>query len=252
MNKQRRVLGLAELTTIDPKTDLGAGAKTDSAPKPFNKAAAVRDVEAVSNYLSDRPALDEAASELTTALAELEEDPTVLDALRHRQLVEVGLPLVSDAACPLCDAAWEDAATLREHLNAKLARSEAAARLQQRIQAASGKVTAQLRSLRGLIQTAQPHAVTMGQASLQTALIDWSNDIAAFESKLARVYQGSWTGSLLRRGSVHAPEPAEVQRSVQGRGRADGAGDRQADCGGRPGPADQRGHTGQLGQRLAA
>jgi hypothetical protein len=115
----------------------------------------------------------------------LEADPTVLDALRHRQLVEVGLPLVSDAACPLCDASWEDVATLREHLNAKLARSEAAAKLQERIQAASAKVTAQLRSLRGLIQTAQPHAVTMGQTSLQTALIGWSSDIAAFEAKLA-------------------------------------------------------------------
>lgn len=185
VNKQRIVLGLAELTTITPETDLGAGAKTDGAAKSFNKAAAVRDVEAVSTYLSDRQALNEAASELTTALAELEADPTVLDALRHRQLVEVGLPLVSDAACPLCDAAWEDVATLREHLNAKLARSEAAAKLQERIQAASAKVTAQLRSLRGLIQTAQPHAVTMGQTSLQTALIGWSSDIAAFEAKLA-------------------------------------------------------------------
>lgn len=185
VNKQRIVAGLAELTTITPDTDLGAGAKADGTAKSFNKAAAIRDVEAVSNYLSDRQALDEAASELTTALAELHADPTVLDALRHRQLVEVGLPLVSDAACPLCDAAWEDVATLREHLNAKLARSEAAAKLQERIQAASTKVTAQLRSLRGLIQTAQPHAVTMGQTNLQTALIGWSSDIAAFEAKLA-------------------------------------------------------------------
>lgn len=184
VNKQRTVLGLAELKSIEPETDLSASTKTDGTQKTFNKAAALRDVEAVSNYLSEHPELDEAASELTTALAELEADPTVLEALRHRQLVEVGLPLVSEPACPLCDAAWEDAETLREHLNAKLARSEAAAKLQQLIQIASGKVVTQLRSLRGLIQTAQPHAVTMGQTSLQSALIGWSSDIAAFESRL--------------------------------------------------------------------
>lgn len=185
VNKQRTVLGLAELTAVDPEVDLSAGAKTDGTQQSFNKAAATRDVEAVSNYLSEHSDLDVAATELTTALTELEADPSVLDALRHRRLVEVGLPLVSEAACPLCDAAWEDAATLRAHLNSKLQRSETAAKLQQRIQTASGKVVAQLRSLRGLIQTAQPHAVTMGRTSLQSALIDWSSDIAAFESKLA-------------------------------------------------------------------
>jgi len=185
VNKQRNVLGLAELTAIEPETDLSAGAKTDGAGKSFNKAAAVSDVEAVSNYLSEHSELDTAAGALTSALAELEADPSVLDALRHRELVEAGLPLVTEAACPLCDASWEDAAALREHLNTKLARSEAAAKLRQRIQTASGKLLAQLRSLRGLIQTAQPHAVTMGQANLQTALIEWTSDLAAFESKLA-------------------------------------------------------------------
>lgn len=185
VNKKRSVLGLLELTTIEPETDLSAGTNTDGERKSFNKAAAVRDVEAVTNYLSEHPELDEAASEVITALADLEADPTVLDALRHRQLVEVGLPLVSGAACPLCDVAWQDVETLREHLTSKLARSAAAVKLQQRIQTAGAKVLAQLRTMRGLIQAAQPHSVTMEQTSLQMALIDWASDIAAFESKLA-------------------------------------------------------------------
>src|SRR3954469_3172374 len=54
------------------------------------------------------------------------------------------------------------------------------------------------------------------------------------------------------RGSVHARAAAEVQSAVPGRGRADGAGDRQADRRGRPRPGHQRRHAGQLGQPVAA
>lgn len=187
VNQRRSVLGLEELASIDLETDLSSGAKVGGRHQPFNKAAAARDVDAVSNYLSGHPDLDESVCKLSADLAELEADPTILETLRHRQLVEAGLPLVSAPACPLCDTLWKDAASLREHLEAKLSRSEVAAKLQQRIQAASGNIVTQLRSLRGLLQAAQPHAVTMGQSNLQTALIDWSSDIAAFEAKLATV-----------------------------------------------------------------
>lgn len=187
VNQHRVVLGLDALTSVTLDTDLSAGVKGDGSQGSFNKASAIRDVEAIIHYLAEHKDLDEAANELATALGELEADPTVLDALKHRQLVETGLPLVTDGVCPLCDLAWPDAEALRKHLADKLARSEAAAKLQQRIQDAAGKVAGQLRRVRGLIQAAQPHAVGMGHSALQKSLLDWSNDIAAFETKLASV-----------------------------------------------------------------
>jgi recombinational DNA repair ATPase RecF len=187
VNKQRDVLGLEALTTVSLDTDLSAGAKVDGRQGSFNKASATRDVEAVINYLAEHNDLDEAASELTTALSELEADPTVLDALKHRELIETGLPLVTDGVCPLCDLTWPDVEALRKHLVDKLARSDAAAKLQQRIQVAAGKLGGQLRGVRGLLQAAQPHAVTMGRSELQRSFSDWSNDIAAFEAKLGTV-----------------------------------------------------------------
>ncbi|NQW73227.1 MAG: AAA family ATPase [Actinobacteria bacterium] len=205
VNKQRIVLGLTELTAIEAETDFSAGAKTDGARQSFNKAVAIRDVEAVINYLSDHPGLDESVSELSAALAQLEADPTVLAAIRHRQLIEVGLPLVSEPACPLCDAVWKDVDALREHLNAKLTRSEAAARLQQRIQGAASRVAAQLRSLRGQIQAAQPHAVTMGRTDVQSALLDWYTDIAAFETKLAELASTRSAAARLKSDSLATP-----------------------------------------------
>lgn len=187
LNKQRDVLGLGALPTVTLETDLSAGAKVGGNQGSFNKASAARDVKAVTDFLAEHADLDQAVSALTAALGELEADPTVLDALKHRQLVETGLPLVTDGVCPLCDLAWPTTDALRQHLADKLARSEAAAELQQRIQAAAGKVVGQLRSVRGLIQTAQPHAVTMGQSALQKSFQEWSNDIAAFEAKLGTV-----------------------------------------------------------------
>ena len=187
VNKKREVLGLEALPVTTLETDLSAGARTDDSQSTFNRASAIRDIEAVTSYMAEHEDLDNAANDLGAALSDLDADPAVLDSLKHRQLVETGLPLVISTACPLCDLEWPDVASLRKHLNDKLTRSETAATLQQRIQTAAGKVIGQLRVVRSLIQAAQPHAVTMGQSALQTSLLEWSNDLAAFEAKLTAV-----------------------------------------------------------------
>ena len=187
VNKGREVLGIEALTTATLETDLSAGAAAGDGQSRFNKVSAIRDVEAVCEHLTQHADLDKASNELHESLAELEREPAVLDALRHRQLVETGLPLVVAQACPLCDLEWPDVASLRQHLHDKLTRSETAAALQQRIRTAAGKVAGELRGVRSLIQAAQPHAVTMGESGLQTSLMDWSNDLAAFEARLGSV-----------------------------------------------------------------
>jgi hypothetical protein len=55
------------------------------------------------------------------------------------------------------------------------------------------------------------------------------------------VYQTILDGDSLLRGSVHARAAAQVQPAVQGRGRADGARDRQAHRRGRPRPGINEG-----------
>ncbi|MDH5134300.1 MULTISPECIES: AAA family ATPase [unclassified Microbacterium] len=207
VNKKREVLGLEPLSATTLETDLSAGTKTDDSQSTFNRASAIRDIEAVTSYLAEHKDLDTAVSDLDTGLTELEADPAVLDALKHRQLVEAGLPLVINTACPLCDLEWPDVASLRQHLNDKLVRSETAAKLQQRIQTAAGKVTGQLRGVRSLIQAAQPHAVTLGQSALQTSLLDWSNDLAAFEAKLATIESIRDESERITTDPLAAPSP---------------------------------------------
>jgi energy-coupling factor transporter ATP-binding protein EcfA2 len=155
VNKHRAILGLDPLASVTPDTDLSAGATGSPAATGFDKASALRDIEALSGYIAEHTEFSEAAYELTAALAELEADPTILDALKHRHLVEVGLPLVTEAACPLCDRTWQDADELRAHLESKLARSAAASDLQLRIEQAAERIVGELRRVRALIQTAQ-------------------------------------------------------------------------------------------------
>jgi hypothetical protein len=184
INRHRDVLGLDPLQSITLETDLSAGAVEPGEQSGFNKSSALQDIRALSDYVHGHGELSTAAEDLSSALIELEADPTILDALKHRALLEAGLPLVVDAACPLCDHPWNDIQTLRAHLQSKLVRSEAAAALQRRVQQAAARVRREVQSARGLIQAAQPHAVTVGRSSDQSELVDWVADLAAFEAKM--------------------------------------------------------------------
>lgn len=184
VNKHRNVLGLDPLQSVTQETDLSAGAAEPGEQSGFNKGSALQDMKALSDYVQDHSELSTAAEDLYSALTELEADPSILDALKHRALLEAGLPLVTDAACPLCDHSWADMQTLRAHLESKLVRSEAAATLQRRVQQAATRVRSQVQRVRGLIQAAQPHAVTVRRNSDQWVLVDWVADLAGFETSM--------------------------------------------------------------------
>jgi hypothetical protein len=51
--------------------------------------------------------------------------------LQRRSFIEKGIELVDGPECPLCDTPWEDEQHLRDHLKAKLAKSEEARKIQQ-------------------------------------------------------------------------------------------------------------------------
>lgn len=186
VNKHREVLGLDPLSTVTEQTSLDQGLASDDGTS-FNRASAIRDVTALIEATSGSEALIEAAGELTAAFSSLDADPGILDALRHRQLIEVGLPLATEAACPLCDQPWRATGSLHDHLASKLARSHAAAELQRTIDTSTKQVTAELRTLRGLIQAVQPHAATLQQHALHADLAAWATDLTALEAQLGSV-----------------------------------------------------------------
>jgi hypothetical protein len=153
----------------------------------FDKSSATRDVHALIERLDNHAKATELVGELNDALDVLATDPEILASLRQRAFVDTGLGLVTDAHCPLCDKAWDDAAALRVHLQEKLARSEHAARLQDRILEAGRSVALEIWSMRELISTARPHAVAHGGDELAQQLRDWDDDLATLEGHLSTV-----------------------------------------------------------------
>jgi ABC-type Mn2+/Zn2+ transport system ATPase subunit len=187
INQRREVLGLDPFEAVTIDTALDADAAGDNSESAFNKSSAIADVHTLIDGLIDHEPLSTAVDLLTAALDELIADPTILSALQHRSLVEAGLALVSEPACPLCDLAWDDIEGLRTHLDDKLARSAAAAALKERIQTAARVVVQQVRAVRELARTARPHAQAFGPEELPHQLQVWSDDLVAFETELASV-----------------------------------------------------------------
>lgn len=187
VNKRRTMLGLATISTVDIDTDLCEGVGAEGGGAAFDKASALRDVQALIDAIARHPELSSSANILGSALDELIADPTLGDALRHRALVESGLDLVSEASCPLCDAAWDSIEALREHLQQKLARSEAAHQLRTRIEEAATHVISDLGAIRALADTARQHAHAVSNTELTIQLRTWIEELSAVETKLGNV-----------------------------------------------------------------
>lgn len=187
VNPHRRILGLPDLTAIDRETALNEGVDTESSATTFNKSSALRDISALHDWLDDLTTIKRYAAALDAALGTLEEDPTVLDALKQRSLVADGLKQVVDLCCPLCDSEWPNEDELRAHLKSKLKRSDTAGEIQKEISDQATRLTSELRILRGLLKTAKPLTVSHGQSGFSTTIDEWSESLVAFETRLESI-----------------------------------------------------------------
>lgn len=187
INKRRAILDLAPIEDLDIDTDLADGLGSDNVGVALDKASALRDVQALMDAIGTHDELNASAAVLETALGGLIADPTLTIALRHRQLVEAGLALLSEPVCPLCDTPWETTESLRAHLEEKLARSDVAQQLRRRVEEATAPVVLGMRSIHALGAAVLQHAQASGDAELSHALRGWTEDLIAVETRLGTV-----------------------------------------------------------------
>ncbi|MBE7518394.1 MAG: AAA family ATPase [Thermoflexaceae bacterium] len=184
INKRRSALGLDLFESVTLVTELNAGVEVEAAQATFDKDSAIRDIQALVDRLADTTALINSLDQLKAILDELHADATNLVLIRQRALVDAGLLLVSEPACPLCDKEWADMDALVAHLTQKLARSREAAELQRRVLAAAAVVSQELAGVGELIRSARPHSVSMGSPELPHQLQSWYD---ALHSSAARL-----------------------------------------------------------------
>ena len=188
VNVRRKVLNLAAIAALTADTKLDAGLSDTAKTAEFNRESALRDLKALSEAAKGFPALAKAeAAAIVADLGKLESDPALLAALQRRSFIEKGLDLVDGPECPLCDSLWEDEQHLRDHLKAKLAKSEEAQKLQESL-LNNGTVIAE-KAIRvvGLLAPIQRLAEGQREGEFAQLLIVWKNDLEALKAKLAGV-----------------------------------------------------------------
>ncbi|WP_315767583.1 MULTISPECIES: ATP-binding protein [unclassified Bradyrhizobium] len=188
VNARRKILNLPEIAKLTAETRLDQGlmdpGKTNAE---FNKQSALRDLNALLAAVPGLPEVGQkAADAILGALSGLESDPTLLSALNHRGLVERGLDLVDGPLCPLCDHPWPDEDHLREHLAAKLAKSEEAAKLQAALNTAGSDLARECARLRELLVAGYRIAAAQDHGASRSAIETWGKDLEQLRSELTK------------------------------------------------------------------
>lgn len=189
VNKRRKILGVAEIDVLTTDTRLDEGIAGGQVRAEINKQATLKELESLTEAAAGFPGLG--LEETTRSLANLDAldaDPALLAALHRRAFIERGFELIDGAACPLCDVLWDDEQKLREHLRAKLAKSEKARTLRQQLEKDGATLAAQCTRVAALLgpclQTAKSQADAIPFAKL---LADWRDDLTTFQKDLSTV-----------------------------------------------------------------
>ncbi len=188
INPRRKTLELVEISELSNDTKLDVGLSAAQSVAEFNKRSALRDLTALSEAAMGFPKLAKPQSEaILKNLAKLEDDPTLLAALKRRAFVERGLELIDGDACPLCDTSWENEQHLRNHLKEKLAKSEEARKIQQALLDDGAKVSQEIIRLTGLLSPVQKLAETQREADFSSLLISWKASLETLKIKVSTV-----------------------------------------------------------------
>ncbi len=182
INKHRAVLGLAPFEVLDVD-DVSIGMVEHEQVVPFTKETAIRDIEALTSEIENPSKVSRAVAVLEDAVAPVVADSTLLREMDSARLVEDGLALLVDEACPLCGHEWPDIEALRAQLNQRVERSAHATQTKEKIERASQSLADAVAQVRELGATVHRIAVDL---DLPTAndLQSWIDDIVALESAL--------------------------------------------------------------------
>lgn len=178
VNQRRTVLGAEALVDITIDTNLEEGLAAAAEGASFNLVTALSDVDGLVTALDDTTDVAAHQIALAAVTSELSDDPSLLEALKHQQLLDAGLAALVDGHCPLCDHDWQDVDTLRAHLSQKLERSTAAVEVRTRLLKAADEYRTHLRKLKESVDKAIPFATSHGNDTLPHLLKSFSAGVA--------------------------------------------------------------------------
>jgi hypothetical protein len=152
VNERRAILKLNVISALMAPDAFKEGMKTEDSDGEgkgkISKAGALNDIAAFDKCTT---AMNSATSlnnrdAATAVLGKITDDPDLLKLIKQKILVEQGLGLLEDDACPLCDIDW-DRKELEEHFKEKLEKSAAATGLLRELAESVNPLIAQFASM---------------------------------------------------------------------------------------------------------
>jgi RecF/RecN/SMC N terminal domain len=184
INKRRETLGLSALTELTVDTDVLQGSSEKRKTGSINLESARRDLAALRTAITDDATIKTACERLQGKLATFAANPSMMDAVRHRELLDLGLAAIEGASCPLCDLAWESLESLEAHITERITATEAAQTLRREVVAAATFYRAALRGLREQAERIGPYVRQFSSEELPHLLKSWTDSLSGLEGSL--------------------------------------------------------------------
>jgi AAA domain len=185
VNERRKVLTLPTIEELTADTKLDAGLSETTKASEFNKQSTLLDLKALSERSVTFDDLGKPhAGVILAGISRLEADPALLNALHRHSFIEKGLDLIEGPECPLCGHSWDDERHLREHLTAKLTKSEEAGRLQEALLNAGSELAREAVRVLGIVGPVLKIADLQGEVGFARLLTDWKTNLEGLKASL--------------------------------------------------------------------
>ena len=190
VNEKRMFLGLEPIKTLSTEIHLDKGLDTGGTLSRFNKELVITDISALKELISGLKGLGaEDVTAVLDSIRKIERDAALFVRIQRRALIEKGLELLDGPYCPLCDLPWESEDHLREHLSAKLGKSEEASVVKETLSNCGTRLSQLLLKinikLAKVIEIAR--LVEVNALVEATELDTWRTDLTIFIATLASI-----------------------------------------------------------------
>lgn len=207
INRRRETLGLAALVVLTVDTDVLEGSGEKRTTSSVNLESARRALAILRSAITDDATIKSAYERLQGKVQTLTANPSLTDAIRHRELLDLGLAAIEGASCPLCELAWESRERLEAHITERITATETAQALRKDVIAAASSYRATLRGLREQAEGIGPSVREFGSEELPHLLKSWTDFLSGLEGSLG-TFEAVTAEDALHSATAHVPSEA--------------------------------------------
>lgn len=231
INTARAVAGFDQIDSLDADSTSETASSTDRR-QAVTKTTVLLNLDTLESQVGDEDQISEFGARLMSVMAPIDAEPALLQDIERSELVDLGVSVLIDEHCPLCDVGWRSLDELRAHLEAKQERLATAAQVRSDVEQAAAGIARHLQAVATAIEPVRRDASELEQPQVAERLRGWAADLDTAISDLGTL---SSTLSFGQPAILQALEPpAAVAQSLESfRTAAEALPDESAEAGAR-------------------